>query len=213
MAFPTRALLSLLKLYLINVLVILNISTAAGAFIIIEVSSGVPHRWELLTGGIEVWAAGRAPPLPSARCMCVIDDSVSADLNLQELHWFITTSPQHNAAYRDASKDIAVLFYLQQNIIGPEVSAGDWCLLTKLWCLWITMTTKEVRGQSGYPSTRFRKSRRSCPHGDQSAPTARTSWMMTLVCFHGLQNVQNGCGPSLKKRSRQTSARISVLLK
>ncbi len=70
MAFPTRALLSLLKLYLINVLVILNISTAAGAFVIIEVSGRVSHRWELLMGGIEVRAAGRVPPLPSARRTC-----------------------------------------------------------------------------------------------------------------------------------------------
>lgn len=127
MAFPTRALLSLLKLYLINVLVILNISTAAGAFVIIEVSGGVPHRWELLTGGIEVRAAGRAPPFPSARRTRVIDDSVSADLHLQEPHWFITTSPQHNAAYRDASKDMATLFYLQQNLDGMWVSKLQTC--------------------------------------------------------------------------------------
>lgn len=93
MAFPTRALLSLLKLYLINVLVILNISMAAGAFVIIEVSGRVSHRWELLTGGIEVRAAGRVPFLPSARCTCVIDDNVCVDLHLQEPHRFITMSP------------------------------------------------------------------------------------------------------------------------
>ncbi len=79
MAFPTRPLLSLLKLYLINVLAILNISTAAGAFVIIEVSGRVYHRWELLTGGTEVRAAGRVPPLPSA----------------QHTHvWLMTTSVQ-----------------------------------------------------------------------------------------------------------------------
>lgn len=114
MAFPTRAVLSLLKLYLINVLVILNISTAAGAFVIIEVSSRVSHRWELLTGGIEVRAAGRVPPLLSARHTCVIDDNVCVDLHLQEPHRFITMSPQHNTAYQETSKDIAVLSYLQR---------------------------------------------------------------------------------------------------
>lgn len=106
MAFPTRALLSLLKLYLINVLVILNISTAAGAFVIIEVSGRVSHRWELLTGGIEVRAAGRVPPLPSARRTCVIDDNVCVDLHLQEPHRFITMSPQHNTAYRTRQRTL-----------------------------------------------------------------------------------------------------------
>lgn len=77
---------------------------------------GTPH------GGIEVRAAGRAPPLPSARHTRVIDDNVNPDLHLHEPHWFITTSPQHNAAYRDASKDIAALFYLQQNLSGMWLS-------------------------------------------------------------------------------------------
>ncbi len=36
------------------------------------------------------------------------------------------------------------------------VRAGDWCLVTQPWCLWITMTTEEVMGQSGHPSTQSR---------------------------------------------------------
>lgn len=38
----------LLKCYLINVLVTLNISTAGGTFVIVEVAGRVGHRWELL---------------------------------------------------------------------------------------------------------------------------------------------------------------------
>lgn len=50
----------LLKCYLINVLVTLNISTAGGTFVIVEMAGRVGHRWELLPhAGVDVWAAGR----------------------------------------------------------------------------------------------------------------------------------------------------------
>lgn len=49
----------LLKCYLINVLVTLNISTAGGTFVIVELAGRVGHRWELLPhAGVDVWAAG-----------------------------------------------------------------------------------------------------------------------------------------------------------
>lgn len=49
----------LLKCYLINVLVTLNISTAGGTFVIVEMAGRVGHRWELLPhAGVDVWAAG-----------------------------------------------------------------------------------------------------------------------------------------------------------
>lgn len=50
----------LLKCYLINVLVTLNIFTAGGTFVIVEVAGRVGHRWELLLHtGVDIWAAGR----------------------------------------------------------------------------------------------------------------------------------------------------------
>lgn len=50
----------LLKCYLINVLVTLNISTAGGTFVIVEMAGRVGHRWELLPhAGVDVRAAGR----------------------------------------------------------------------------------------------------------------------------------------------------------
>lgn len=64
MTFQTGDLSSLLKLQLINVWVILNISAATGAFFIVEVRGGRGHRWELLSAGSEVWATGREPVLP-----------------------------------------------------------------------------------------------------------------------------------------------------
>lgn len=49
----------LLKCYLINVLVTLNISTAGGTFVIVELAGRVGHRWELLPhAGVDVWALG-----------------------------------------------------------------------------------------------------------------------------------------------------------
>lgn len=48
----------LLKCYLINVLVTLNISTAGGTFVIVELAGRVGHRWELLPhAGVDVRAA------------------------------------------------------------------------------------------------------------------------------------------------------------
>lgn len=45
----------LLKCYLINVLVTLNISTAGGAFVIVGMAGRVGHRWELLPhAGVDV---------------------------------------------------------------------------------------------------------------------------------------------------------------
>lgn len=153
MAFPTRALFSLLKLYLINVLVILNISTAAGAFVIIEVSGRVSHRWELLTGGIEVRAAGRVPSFPSARCTCVIDDKVCADLHLQELHWFITMSPQHNTAYQDTHQRTLPCFPAYRGNTR-RLSKGFWALIQREHFLmrtsafrWISFLTETSPGQ------------------------------------------------------------------
>lgn len=50
----------LLKCYLINVLVTLNISTAGGTFVIVGMAGRVGHRWELLPHtGVDVRAAGR----------------------------------------------------------------------------------------------------------------------------------------------------------
>lgn len=51
----------LLKCYLINIQLTLNISTAGAAFVIVEMAGKVGHRWELLPrAGVEVWAAGRS---------------------------------------------------------------------------------------------------------------------------------------------------------
>lgn len=69
----------LLKCCLINVLVTLNISTAGGTFVIVEMAGRLGHRWELLPHtGVDVWAAGRT------RRAHVIDDLVCRDLNQRE---------------------------------------------------------------------------------------------------------------------------------
>ena len=51
----------LLKCCLINVPVTLNISTAGGPFVIVEMAGWAGPRWELLPHtGVDVWAAGRS---------------------------------------------------------------------------------------------------------------------------------------------------------
>ncbi len=69
----------LLKCYLINVLVTLNISTAGGTFVIVEMAGRVGHRWELLPHtGVDVRAAGRT------RWARVIDNPARLDRNQRE---------------------------------------------------------------------------------------------------------------------------------
>lgn len=49
----------LLKCYLINVPVTLNISTMGGTFVIVEMAGRAGHRWDLLPHvGVDVRAAG-----------------------------------------------------------------------------------------------------------------------------------------------------------
>lgn len=69
----------LLKCCLINVLVTLNISTAGGTFVIVEMAGRVGHRWELLPHtGVDIWAAGWT------RWARVIDTPACLDLNQRE---------------------------------------------------------------------------------------------------------------------------------
>lgn len=74
--------LGICSLNLINIPVVLNVSTASLAFAIVEVPAAVGHGGKVPVGGAKPGAAGRVRTFPTSRSTHVVDDNVHIDVHL-----------------------------------------------------------------------------------------------------------------------------------